>query len=315
MSTRYPFGPTAMPPIDAARIRTERRVGIAYSGGGERVVIELGIVQAFIELGIVPDYIAGVSAGAYAGVLHAMDPRAPQYLPLAIKTAQQGVSALRPSALRILFRLAPAAISYIFGGIQAVHVQSLNDTTRIRKLLDKRLPIKSFGQLQVPLSISATDVLTGQEAWFEAPDQPLVPAMLASSAIPGLFPPVQIGSQLYIDGGTSDNLPLFHLAQKGCSVIYSCNVGYAGEANKPPRNLIDTVLLAENIGQYSAVLTQEELLAKSFPEVRIIPVRPEVALTTLPSDFQAADIPNIVAQAAAEAKRILQAAGIPAAQG
>lgn len=314
MSTRYPFGPTAIPPIDAARIRTERRVGIAYSGGGDRVVIELGIVQAFIELGIVPDYIAGVSAGAYAGVLHAADPRTAQYLPLAIKTAQQGVSALHPSVFRVLFRLAPAAIRYMFGGPHAVHLQSLNDNKRIRKLLEKHLPANTFEQLHVPMSISATDVLTGQEAWFEAPDQPLVPAILASSAIPGLFPPVRVGNQLYVDGGTSDNLPLFHLAQKGCGVIYACDVGYAGESNKPPRNFIDTVLLAESIGQYAAVLSQEALLAKTFPEVRVIPVRPEVALTTLPSDFRVADIPGYVAQAAAEAKRILQAAGIPAVQ-
>ncbi|MGH2514871.1 MAG: patatin-like phospholipase family protein [Ktedonobacterales bacterium] len=314
MSARYPFGPSVMPPIDAARIRAEQRVGIAYSGGGDRVVIELGIVQAFIELGIVPNYIAGTSAGAYASVLHAADPRTQQYLPLAIQTAQKGVSALHPSALRILFRLAPAAISYIFGGLAAVHVQSLVDTTRLRKLLEKRLPIKTFGQLQVPTSIAATDALTGQEVWFEALDQALVPAILASSAIPGLFPPAAVGSQLYIDGGTSDNLPLFHLAQKGCSVIYACDVGYAGEANKPPRNLIDTVLLAESIGQYAAVLLQQELLAKTYPEVRVIPVRPEVALTTLPSDFKAADIPKYVAQAAAEAKKILQAAGIPATQ-
>lgn len=312
MSARYSFGPQALPAIDAAKIASEQKVGIAYSGGGERVVIELGIALAFIELGITPDYIAGVSAGAYAGAFHALDPRDPRYLQLAVKSAQKGVPFLHPSVAQTIFRLLPAAIAYLFGGIGAVHLQSLVGSTRLRRLLEKSIPVKTFGELRVPLSVSATDVNTGREVWFEDPAAPIVPAVLASSAIPAIFPPVQIGSQFYIDGSVADNLPLFHLAQKGCSVIYACNVGYAGEANKPPQNLFDTISLAENIGQYSAELMQVSLLTMMYPQVKIIPVRPQVALTALPSEFNARDIPRYVAEAAAETKRILQSVGASA---
>ena len=82
MSNPYPFGSPAMPPINIQNNLQKRLVGIAYSGGGDRVVIELGIVQAFIELGIVPDLIAGVSAGGFAGAFHALDPRSTKYMQL-----------------------------------------------------------------------------------------------------------------------------------------------------------------------------------------------------------------------------------------
>lgn len=309
MSARFPFGPT---PIQwkHPETGTKQAIGIAYSGGGDRVVIHMGIVQAFIELGVVPDHVAGTSAGAYASVLHALDPNSTRLIPLAIRTAQKGIPALRPSLLHILFSVVPAGIAYLFGGIRAVHLQSIAHTGRVRKLLEKRLPVQRFGQLQLDTHISATDALTGQEKWFHEPDELLVPAMLASSAVPGLFPPVRIGNALYIDGGTSDNLPLLRLAELGCTVIFACDVGYAGETNKPPRNLLDTVLLAESIGQYADVLLQEELLAARYPHITVIPVRPRVALATLPTDFRTRDIPRYVEQSAKEARQILLAAGV-----
>ena len=312
MSNPYPFGSPAMPPINIQNNLDKRLVGIAYSGGGDRVVIELGIVQAFIELGIVPDLIAGVSAGGFAGVFHALDPHSTQYMKVAMDAAARALPLLRPSRFIDIFRLLPAALEVLFFGTGALRLQSILSNRRVRALLERRLPVKTFGELRVPLSIAATNLLNGAETWFNDPQMALVPALMASAAIPVLFPPVQIAGRHYVDGSVADNLPLVRLAQMGCSVIYACNVGYAGETNKPPVNLIDTALQSISIGQYAAELRQELLLKAMYPQIQVIPVRPKVELATLPSAINPRDVARYVAEATAETKRILTQAGAPA---
>ena len=309
MTTTLPFGPFPTPTLDLSAAPHPGRIGIAYSGGGDRIAVHLGIVQAFIEAGIVPQHIAGASAGAYASVFHALDPHSLDYLPLVTRTVQQALPLLKPSRLRIIFSLLPSLIAGMILGGSGVNAQSINSNRAVRRLLKRALPVKTFGELRAPVSVAATDLLTGGTTWFERVDMELVPALLASSAIPALFPPVKIADQLYVDGTVTDNLPLFYLASKGCQVIYACNVGYAGEATKPPANLFDTLLQSESIGQYVADLREQEILALRYPQIKVIPVRPRVALKSLPSDITSQDVPGIVAAAAAETRRILAEAG------
>ncbi|HEX8727839.1 MAG TPA: patatin-like phospholipase family protein, partial [Ktedonobacterales bacterium] len=176
----------------------------------------------------------------------------------------------------------------------------------------KKLPVQTFSALRTPVSIAATNLLDGKETWFEDDAVGLIPALLASAAIPGMFPPVRIGGQYYVDGSVADNLPLFHLAEQGCAVIYACNVGFAGQASKPPHNLLDVVVQSESIGQFVADTREQQLLALRYPQIRVIPVRPQVALNALPSEIEPADVPDIVAAAATETARILAQARLTA---
>jgi NTE family protein len=293
------------PNINLDVVRREARVGIAYSGGGDRIAVHLGIVKAFIEAGIVPQHIAGASAGAYASVFHALDPRSLTYLPLVTGTVQRALPLLRPSRFGLIGRLLPSVIKGLIFGAAAVDLQSLNSNRPVRRLLQHSLPVQTFGELRVPVSIAATDLLSGSEQWFEQGARQLIPALLASSAIPGVFPPVNVDGHLYVDGTIADNLPLFHLAQLGCEVIYACNVGYAGEMAKPPKNLLDTLLQAESIGQYVADAREQEILRLRYPQIKVIPVRPQVELSKLPSEIGPNDVPGIVEAAAQETQRIL----------
>ena len=304
----YPFDTAATPDIDLATVRSEGRIGIAYSGGGDRIAVHLGIVRAFIETGIIPQRIAGASAGAFASVFHALDPSATTYLPLAISTVQRALPLLRPSRLGLVFRLFPSLLKGLLFGAAAIDLQSLNTNDRIKRLLKRRLPIQTFSQLRVPVSIAATNLLNGSEAWFEHDDVELIAALLASAAIPGLFPPVKIANQFYVDGTIADNLPLFHLAEEGCAIIYACNVGFAGQTRTPPRNLLDILIQSESIGQFVADTREQEILALRYPQIKVIPVRPQVALDSLPSEIEPEDVPGIVDTAATETRRILERA-------
>jgi len=115
-----------------------------------------------------------------------------------------------------------------------------------------------------------------------------------------------------VDGSVADNLPLFHLAQQGCTIIYACNVGFAEQKTRAPHNLLDVVVQSESIGQFVADTREQEILRLTYPKIRVIPVRPQVALDSLPSDIEPADVPGIVAAAATETARILSQARLTA---
>lgn len=305
MSASYPISVGTIPTINLEQVSKQGRIGIAYSGGGERIALHLGIAQAFIQAGIKPERIAGVSAGAFAGVFHALDTSSTQYLPLAVSTVQRALPLLQPSRLGLVFRLLPALIKGLFLGADAVDLMSLNTSDRIGRLLRKKLPVQTFSALHTPVSVAATNLLDGSETWFEDDAVGLIPALLASAAIPGMFPPVQIGGKYCVDGSVADNLPLFHLAEQGCTIIYACNVGFAGQTTRAPHNLLDVVVQSESIGQFVADTREQEILRLTYPQIRVIPVRPQVALDSLPSDIEPADVPGIVAAAATETARIL----------
>jgi NTE family protein len=145
------------------------------------------------------------------------------------------------------------------------------------------LPFRTFEEIKTPLLIGATNVESGKDHWFTSGE--IIPALMASSATPGIFPPVTIGNEVFIDGGVSENLPLFQLAMQGCGVIYAVNAGYSGEAKRPPKNFIENIITARDIAQYQTTRYEIELIKTLYPKIRIIPIEPKVGLELPPYDF------------------------------
>jgi len=257
-----------------SKIFKEETVGISYSGGGNRGVVHIGVLRAFLEKKIVPNHVAGVSAGAFVAAFHAYDP----------------VTFNSFTDLKILFSFVnkafiglsvwPILLKFASGGL---NIKSLGDPSKIKSFLETRLPFKRFEELKVPLSIGATNVETGQDTWFHA--GPIIPALLASSATPGIFPPVKIGEDIFIDGGVTDNLPIVELVKEGCGVIYTVNAGYAGESKRAPKNFLENILDARDIAQYQTTRYEIELIKSLYPAVKIIPIEPRAGLQLAPYDF------------------------------
>jgi len=237
------------------------KIGVSYSGGGPLVVVELGIARALIRRGIVPDVIAGVSAGSIAGAAHALDPRKGAGVDLAVDLLS-GVSNafLGLAPLPILARLLT----------QRTHLRGLGDNAPLGKLVREGLATHlglrgvTMGTFRAPgrvlLRIAATDALDGSSLWF--PDEtPLEAALVASSAIPGLFPALALAvagrDRLLIDGGVATNQPLSVLVEDGCSVLYACAVGPMG-ALPPPANALDNALRAAQFTRHQTTKLEEE---------------------------------------------------------
>ncbi|HLZ07600.1 MAG TPA: patatin-like phospholipase family protein [Chloroflexota bacterium] len=221
------------------------KIGISYSGGGPRVLIEIGIARAFVKKGIIPQVISGASAGALAGTAHALDVRNGTGLDLAAKLLERLSNAfvgLEP------VEVVERAIVY------RDHTKSLGDNGPIGPLVRDGIQDQfglrdvTLGTFEAPtypkLMIVATDLLTGNSVWF-ADDTPIEQAVVATSAIPGVFPwlPLRLNGiqTVLVDGGVVSNQPLSNLALEGCGTIYACAVG-GDDAPVEPTNALDNAM-------------------------------------------------------------------------
>lgn len=205
-------------------------------GGGTRGAVEVGMLRALLEHGIVPDLVVGTSIGSINGALLAADPT-----PAVVDTLTQAWTSTRASK--------------IFGDgflTQAGRVlrsrTHLNSPAPLRALLETNLGTDAtFEDLTVRLKVVAASIERASEHVFDA--GPLVPAILASAAVPGLFPPANVNGEHYIDGGIVNSIPISHAVDAGATRIYVLQVGRVEEPLSVPRNAADTARVAFEIAR------------------------------------------------------------------
>ena len=164
-------------------------LGIALGGGGMKGWAHLGAIGVFERLGLRPDVLAGTSAGALIGAFWA-----------AGFAHDEMVRLMRAQRTAALF-------SFRFDGV------GLYSQDGFRAYLTEHLGDRTFADLPVPFYVVATDIEAGREVVLSK--GPLVPAVLASTAMPGIFAPVEVGGRLLVDGGITNNLPVSALVHAG----------------------------------------------------------------------------------------------------
>ncbi|HKN40371.1 MAG TPA: patatin-like phospholipase family protein, partial [Acidimicrobiia bacterium] len=165
-------------------------------------------------------------------------------------------------------------------------------------LIDRMAPASKFAELLIPLRVIACDLATGEEVVLAS--GPLKPALLASAALPGSFPPVLHDHRTLVDGGVVDNVPLSHALAGPVDRIYVLNVS-GGVADAPVRNPLDVVLRAFAIARNQRF---ERELATAPPSVEVV-VLPRPADGRAPFDFSGAE--TIIDEAHILAGRFLDA--------
>jgi NTE family protein len=158
------------------------RLGIVLSGGGTRGLAHVGVLRALDEHGIRPDCIAGASAGAIVGALYAAGYSPPEMVDF--------FADKNPFRVRKLAFGKPGII----------------DADKVVSDFEETFPDNTFEALQKTLRIVATDMLRGEAVVFDS--GPLIPAILASSAVPLVFTPVEVDGGWYADGGIVNNFPV-----------------------------------------------------------------------------------------------------------
>jgi NTE family protein len=175
------------------------------SGGGNLGSIQVGMLLGLLEAGIVPDVIVGTSIGAVNAAFLAADP--------SVEHARKLSDLWCSVRARDIFPLNPLVVA------RAVFREgALFPTSAWRRFLRDRIPYERIEDAAIPLFITATDFDEGHSVVLDS--GPVVDAVLASTALPTVFPPYRIGDQTYLDGVLSDQVPLKAAINAGADTVY-----------------------------------------------------------------------------------------------
>ena len=181
-------------------------------GGGVLGAVEVGMLRALLERGIAPDLVLGTSVGALNGAMVAREPT------LAV-TDRLAELWLQVSRSREVYgdrplRTVRRAMS------TGTHLYS---PTPIRQRLAEEFGDQRIEDLPVRFQACAAHIERAAEHWFES--GPLVDAVVASAAVPGLMPPAEVEGQHYLDGGIVNSIPVSRAVQLGATRLFVLQVG------------------------------------------------------------------------------------------
>jgi NTE family protein len=212
------------------------RTAFVLGGGGRWGAVEVGMLKALEEKGIRPDLILGTSIGAFNGSVIASQPGA------------EGVDRL----VRIWKEI---AASNLFSGgaydrVKAVATlqPAMHGSAALRSLLEQVHDTAArIEELAVPFQCVAASIERAAEHWFT--EGPLIDALLATSAVPLLFPPIEIDEEHFYDGGLVNSVPLRRAVKLGADVIYVLQVGRVEAPLRPPERLYEAALISFEIAR------------------------------------------------------------------
>ena len=185
-----------------------RPVAFALSGGGAFGPVQIGMLEALAARGISPDLVVGTSVGALNGAMVA-----------ARGGGVDGLAAAAATLRRLWLGIDRRAVFGRRRGIPGnlLRHRSIADPEALGTLIDRELPARRIEEMALPFAAVATDAITGQPALLTTGE--LRTALLASSAVPGVLPPVTIGDRVYIDGGVSANVPIRQALWLGAATV------------------------------------------------------------------------------------------------
>ncbi|HEX4213082.1 MAG TPA: patatin-like phospholipase family protein [Candidatus Dormibacteraeota bacterium] len=185
-------------------------------GGGGRGAAQVGVIDALMAAGVEPpNNLLGVSVGALNGFTFAAFP------------SRAGVQLLRETWLsrqaQQVFK--PRPLSGLVERLQGQRRLSLLSSLALTRLLRRQLEITGidrFEQLRLPLGVGVTDLAAGHGEFIRS--GPLLPALLASAAVPAVFPSVALDGRRYIDGGVADNDPIGRAVTDGAREVIAISL-------------------------------------------------------------------------------------------
>ena len=212
--------------------RRKNTVGFVFSGGGPLGALQVGAVKALFEHGVRPDLAVGTSVGALNATWTAFDPNPAGVERLETIWRTMKDSDLFPGGGRLKTSWAR----------MLVRGNRVFENVGIRRLIETSLGRPRFEDAQIPLTVTATDLETGAEMMFSSGD--IIEPLLASTAMPGIFPPVPIMGRNYIDGGVSNNVPIAPAVAMGAQTVYVMDSTSHTRQRRPLNRPIDYLLHA-----------------------------------------------------------------------
>ncbi|MFT4199212.1 patatin-like phospholipase family protein [Gordonia sp. (in: high G+C Gram-positive bacteria)] len=242
------------------------------SGGANLGAIQVGMLRALAERDITPDLLVGTSAGALNAAFIANRGVTAESVDSLAKV-WESLSAWR------LFR--PRARQLI--GALAGRQSALFGAQGLRSLITEHLDFDRIEEARTPLTVIATDLLTGDQVDLDS--GPAARAVLASSAICGVFPAVRLRGRVLVDGGVADNTSISRAIEAGADTVYVLPCGYPCALSAPPTTVAGTLLHTMSLLIQKRLIRDIEEYAATV-DLRVLPPPCPVAIG--PLDFSRA---------------------------
>ncbi len=240
-------------------------VAFVFSGGASLGSIQAGMLQALEAADIRPDIVLGTSVGAMNAAFVAGGGTADELADIWKR--------LRSSAI---FPVNPVLGLQAFLGKKRHFVA--NDG--VKRVLRRNLTFDHIEDADLPLTVMATELQTGAEVRLTS--GPAIEAVLASTALPGVFPPITIAGRTLVDGGIANNTPISVAIEAGATDVWVLNVGYSCGLSAPPSSAFGASL--HSVG----LLVQQRLVIETRNTDYAVPVRlipPPCPISVQPTDF------------------------------
>lgn len=220
-------------------------LALALGSGGQRGFAHIGVIKALEENGIHVDIVVGTSAGSVVGALYAGGYNSDELQQLAIKLDQAQLDDFELSRR-----------GYIRG-------------EQLQDYINRALKNRSIEQLDKPFVAIATQLGTGNAIAFNRGNTGK--AVRASSSIPGVFYPVRIGDEEYVDGDLKKPVPVSVAREMGADIVIAVDISLQPKDNPLPQDIIDTLT-------QSIRIMRQSILARELESAQIV-IRPAIGLT------------------------------------
>lgn len=249
------------------------KTAFVFAGGGSLGAVQVGMLKALVRHDMEPDFVVGASVGAINAAYFSSD------------GGLAGIANLERIWLRLrnadIFPFSVLASLFCLLGRRS-HLAS---SDKLRSLIESELPFRELQDARIPCHIVATDALEGTEAVFSSGD--VVSALLASAAIPAVFPAVTIGERAFMDGGIASHTPISAAVSLGAERIIVLPTGIPCALHALPNSAIRIALHALNLLAMRQLLADVERFSLRCDLLVVPPLCP---LTTNSYDFSQTEI-------------------------
>lgn len=236
------------------------QTAFVLAGGGSLGAVQVGMLKALTRQGMIPDFVVGASVGALNGAYFAAQPN------------DEGVKRLE----RIWSRLHRADIFPISPLNSLLAMLGRRDhlvaSTPLRLLVESQLPCERLEDAKIPCHVVATDVLDGTEVSIATGS--ITSALLASAAIPAVFPSVEFEGRRLMDGAIANNTPISTALRLGAKRVVVLPTGMSCALAKPPRGAVAFALHALNLLVMRQLLSDIEHYSSRVELIVVPPLCP-----------------------------------------
>jgi NTE family protein len=228
-------------------------------GGGVLGAAEVGMLRALFEREIAPDLVLGTSVGALNGAMVARDPTAGVIDRIAeLWTAAAASRDVYGDKRLRTVRRAVATGTHIYS------------SKPMKQRLREEFGELTFEELPVRFQVCAASIERAAEHWFDS--GPLVDAIVASAAVPGLLPPAKVGDEHFLDGGIVNSIPVGRAVQLGAKRIFVLQVGRIDRPLKVPRKPWEVARVSFEIARRHRFAREMSELPEGV-EAHVLPAR------------------------------------------